>query len=146
AETERSSKPILSYSARFKIKALHIAAIMCIGIGAIATPILLRGWSNAGDFPQHLRFAISYSESWAAGKPLPDWTKDNFGFGSIGVRLYPPASAVTVSLIHQAVGNWNTAFTISLLGWMLVGCVGTFLFLREFVTAPFDFGGVVIFV
>src|SRR5262245_15481849 len=78
-----------SAAPKFKVRILHVVLVILISFCAVGPPVFLRGFPTGGDFLQHLRFAISYSESLDAGKLQPDWTNDNFGFGSVGVRVYP---------------------------------------------------------
>jgi hypothetical protein len=114
----------------------NVAAILLFCLLVIYLPILIAGFPYGSDQRQHLRFSIAVSEALSEGSITPNWTDDNSGFGEIGIRFYPPFAYVTTAAFHFAVGNWYDAFTLNLIFWMFIGCLGMYLFCREW-SGPF---------
>lgn len=116
----------------FCLSGIFICCFITIGL-----PILLMGFPDnlSGDFAQHQRFAITYHKAILAGDFSPGWGNDNLGFGSIGIRFYPPLTIYIVALTKILVGNWYDAFWINLFGWMFIGCFGVYYFTKEW-TSP----------
>jgi hypothetical protein len=85
----------------------------------------------------HIRFAIAFQDGFSSGQFFPSWANDNFGYGSIGIRFYPPLSAYTLAVVHVFANDWVTAFLISLFAWMCAGCIGVYLFVKDWGTPGF---------
>lgn len=109
-----------------------LAIILLLSVLAIL-PMILIGIPNGNkDFPQHLQFAAAYYDAIFSGGILPLWAApDNFGFGSIGIRLYPPLASFSLALTRILTGNWFDAIWTSFLTWMFVGCVGVYFWAKE---------------
>src|SRR5215204_2546072 len=97
----------------------------------IALPIWLGGIRQTADMESHIHFAQTFEAGIRSGDFYPGWANDNLGFGSVGIRFYPPAAAFTSALFRIATGEWHSAFLLSLFLWMTVGCFGMYLFVRE---------------
>jgi branched-subunit amino acid transport protein len=69
-----------------------------------------------------------------AGDFFPGWANDNFGFGSIGIRFYPPVAFYLLAFTEMLGANWFWSLWSNLLFWMFLGSVGTFLFVKEWGT------------
>lgn len=111
----------------------------------IVVPVTLGGIRYIPDLRSYVTFAQAYQAALAAGDIVPGWTNDNLGFGSVGVRFYPPVSSFFTALIQDLTGDWYLAFWICLFGWMAVGCIGVYLFIREFGTPGYAVFGSVLF-
>jgi hypothetical protein len=82
-----------------------------------------------------IRFASALQEAVYAGQFFPGWANDNFGFGSIGVRFYPPVALYLLAFTEILVGDWFWALWIDLLFWMFIGCAGVYMFVKEWGTS-----------
>ncbi|MFT3745599.1 MAG: 6-pyruvoyl-tetrahydropterin synthase-related protein [Pyrinomonadaceae bacterium] len=100
----------------------------------IILPVVLHGLHGSGDTFVYLNFAAELREAWENGRIIPSWGSGGLGFGSVGIRFYPPLSFYTLAALHALFGNWYLALLGSNLLWMLVGCWGVFLFARNWTT------------
>jgi hypothetical protein len=113
------------------------ASILIIVGVVVATmlPMALMGIPDGYDLTQHMRFATSYYDAILSGEIVPRWAaKDNFGFGSIGIRYYPPVAYVVLAGVRTVVGGWYHAFWITALGWALTGSLGVYVWAKEWGT------------
>lgn len=92
---------------------------------------LLSGLPAGFDMITDIRFASALKEALLSGQFFPGWANDNFGFGSIGIRFYPPVSLYVLAFTEMITQDWFWALWSNLLFWMTLGCVGVFLFVRE---------------
>src|SRR5258708_17960769 len=75
----------------------------CIGLIAVACTAVMISYPVYGipegyDVAQHLRFAAAYLEAIGNESLVPVWAAtDNLGFGSVGIRVYPPLAAVVLA-------------------------------------------------
>jgi len=99
----------------------------------IFSPVLFIGIPHGHkDLSQHLQFATSYYNAILTGEFLPVWaSSDNYGFGSVGIRFYPPISSVSLALMKLLVGNWFDAIWINFIIWMFIGCAGIYIWAKE---------------
>ena len=113
--------------------------IVSLVVICFIAPIIFAGIPEGdNDFAQHLQFARTYYEAISSGDYLPVWASaDNYGFGSVGVRFYPPVSAFALALIKILTGNWFDAIWISFLFWMFAGCVGIYFLAREWLVPKY---------
>ena len=113
--------------------------IVCILVASFATvlPIALMGIPDNYDLLQHLRFArtfygeiqnLSISPGWAAG--------DNAGFGSVGVRFYPPLAYVVMAATQLITNSWFDSLWTNILLWMFIGSLGVYFWAKEWLPAP----------
>ncbi len=111
---------------------LCLTAILSLSIIAVS-PLFLMGIPEGNkDLPQHLQFAAAYYDAFFSGDFLPVWaSSDNYGFGSVGVRFYPPISSFSLVLLKILTGNWFDAIWTSFLFWMFTGCLGIYFWARE---------------
>jgi len=101
-------------------------------------PMALLGIPDGFDLLQHVRFANAYLTSWSVGDLVPVWGgNDNSGFGSIGIRFYPPLSYLVLSIAREIFGNWYDAFWTAMLFWLAAGCIGIYFWGREWLTPPY---------
>lgn len=109
-----------------------IFVIAAISIG-IFLPAIFLGIPENYDLGQHMRFAITYHESFRQGEPFPTngWA-DNFGFGSVGVRFYPPLAHVAMGLVQFLTNSWYDTLWLTMLFWMFTGLIGVYLLATEF--------------
>jgi hypothetical protein len=97
----------------------------------LVMPVYLIGFPDGYDLGQHILFAERYGGAIADGQLIPSWAgNDNFGFGSAGIRFYPPLAHYFLALTKTAVGGWYTTIFLNVLFWMVLGCWGMYLWLR----------------
>ena len=85
------------------------------------------------DIAQHVRFASSYQDAILAGVFVPSWAQsENFGFGSVGIRFYPPFADYVLAVTQFVTHDWYDTFLINGFLWMVPGCLGVFFWVREF--------------
>src|SRR5258708_158472 len=102
----------------------------------VILPIVFLGLHNSTDLNQHIQFASTFYHSILAGDYYPSWSvEENFGYGSVGLRFYPPLFQFLLGLARIAVGDWLSAICIVLLIFSFAGCLGVYLWAREFVSA-----------
>lgn len=95
---------------------------------------LLWGLPSGYDMVTDIRFASALKDAMLAGDFFPGWANDNFGFGSIGIRFYPPVAFYLLAFTEMLGANWFWSLWSNLLFWMFLGSVGTFLFVKEWGT------------
>jgi hypothetical protein len=96
---------------------------------------LLFGLPSGFDMLTDIRFATVFRDGILSGQFFPGWGNDNFGFGSVGVRFYPPVAFYGLAIAEMLTGNWFSALWISLLFWMFLGSSAVYLFVKEFSTS-----------
>lgn len=113
---------------------LTIILLFC---GLAIAPLVLMGIPDGNkDFPQHLQFAASYYNAIFDGEFLPSWAaSDNFGFGSVGIRIYPPIASFSLALTKILTGNWFDAIWTSYLFWMYIGSVGVYYWAKDLLSS-----------
>ncbi len=110
---------------------VHMSIILAV-VAAIMLPIAFVGIPDGYDLTQHIRFAAAYHDSILTGDFVPSWAADdNFGFGSIGIRYYPPLAYYVLAVTKMLTGNWYDSFWIDSFGWMLLGCLGVYYWAKE---------------
>lgn len=115
---------------RSELPWLVLIAICCVLL-MIAFP--LAGTPIGYDLAQHFRFAAEYNAAIADGKLMPLWADvDNLGFGSIGVRFYPPLADLALGLTQFFTGDWFTTTWINSFFWMFPGAFGVYFWVRQF--------------
>jgi 6-pyruvoyl-tetrahydropterin synthase related domain len=112
-------------------------AVIC-GVSFLTTilPVLITGLHASGDLSVYLGFAQEIRSAIEQGRYFPGWANDTFGYGSLGIRFYPPIGYYTSAIVFLFVGDWYTAVCIFLFLWMAVGCWGMFLFVRDWTSPP----------
>ena len=110
--------------------------IILLAVSAIMLPMAFMGIPDGYDLMQHIRFAEVYHDSILAGNFFPSWgADDNLGFGSIGIRYYPPVAYFILALTKIVTGNWYDSFWINSFGWMLLGCIGIYFWAKEWLSS-----------
>lgn len=85
------------------------------------------------DIAQHVRFASSYQNAILSGAFFPSWAQsENFGFGSVGIRFYPPFADYVLAITQFATNDWYDTFLINGVVWMVPSCLGVYAWVREF--------------
>ncbi|MFN6964946.1 MAG: 6-pyruvoyl-tetrahydropterin synthase-related protein [Pyrinomonadaceae bacterium] len=111
-------------------------ALIFVFCAAIMAAIPIFGIPEGYDVPQHLRFAATFHDALSSGQLVPGWAGvDNHGFGSIGTRIYPPVADYLLALTQMVTGDWYRSFWIDSFFWMFLGCVGAYLWTKEFAPA-----------
>jgi len=110
------------------------ALILLICSGVIILPIAIGGLHGSGDLSVYLSFAQEFRDGIASGDLLPGWANDNMGYGSVGIRFYPPIAPYLSAMIFLLINNWYYSIWVYFLLWMVVGSWGTYLFVREWGT------------
>lgn len=121
------------------ISLTNLRAVLILALASIALflPAAFVGIPENYDLAQHLRFAVSYHEAFASGNAFPafGWS-DNFGFGSVGIRFYPPLAHISMGLLQFATGSWYETLWITMLAWMFIGSIGAYYFALEMMPRP----------
>ena len=104
---------------------------------AVILPMYINGIPSGRDFPQHLQFAETYYNAILTGDFFPGWAAtDNYGFGSVGIRFYPPVAYYALAFARMLAGNWQNAILSVFLFWMFAGCAGVYFWAKEWLSAP----------
>ena len=99
--------------------------ILALFVFLLVFPVFYFGIPNGYDLPQHYQFAFTYLESIKSGNFLPGWSpSENYGFGGIGIRFYPPLAHYSLALTQLLINDWYVTSWLNILFWMLLGSVG----------------------
>ena len=121
------------YSSDNRFWILCILAVSC----AAVLPIALMGIPDNPDLPEHLRFARTFHSEIQNFNFSPGWAADdNAGFGSVGVRFYPPITPLLMALTQLITNSWFDTLWTNILLWMFIGCVGVFFWAKEWLPPP----------
>jgi 6-pyruvoyl-tetrahydropterin synthase related domain len=102
----------------------------------IMLPILLLGIPDGSDLAQHLQFASTFYDSILSGDFFPGWASpDNHGFGSIGIRYYPPVAYYLMAFTQMVTNNWYLTFWTDSFFWMFLGCAGVYFLAKEWLSS-----------
>lgn len=108
---------------------LAVIFVACT-IVMLAFPIM--GVPEGYDITQHLRFAASYHDAILDGSFLPVWSSiENFGFGSVGIRVYPPFADYLLGITQIFTNDWYNTLSLNSVIWMFPGCIGVYLWVKE---------------
>ena len=116
-----------------------------ISIVSVALPTYVGGVRRTDDMESHIHFAQAFRSGIAANSIYPGWANDNLGFGSVGIRFYPPVSAYLTALFHAVTDDWYVAYEICLFGFMVLGCFGIYLFIRQWSTPIYGVFGAMLY-
>lgn len=98
---------------------------------ATILPLILFGIPDTNDLSQHFKFAQTFYSSIVEGDIFPGWSeKDNFGYGDVGIRFYPPLAYYVLAFARILAGNWYDATWLTFVFWMILGCAGIFYWAR----------------
>jgi hypothetical protein len=110
--------------------------IVCLVATAVILPIAIFGIPYGNDLPQHYQFAQTHYESLVKGDVFPSWSaKENYGYGGIGIRFYPPLAYYVLALARIFTGNWFDASWLTFMFWMILGCLGVYFWARWWLSA-----------
>ncbi len=110
---------------------LYFAAIILLGVISVL-PIVFFGIPDTVDAPQHLKFADVYYQAIQDGNYFPSFSdKENFGYGGIGHRFYPPLDYYFLAVLRIITGNFFTAAWLSFIFWMTLGFFGVYYWTRS---------------
>jgi uncharacterized membrane protein len=131
---------------------LHYRAnwVCLIFVGLLVTlvmmPMPLLGIPDGYDLFQHLRFAVTFHEAILNGDFFPGWgAADNYGFGSIGIRYYPPVSYYLMAFTQMLTKDWFDTFWINSFFWMYLGCAGVYFWAKEWLSSWQSVVAVIVF-
>ena len=113
--------------------AVCIAFIVLFCFASFGLPLLL-GLPAGYDMITDIRFASALQDAMSSGEFFPGWANDNFGFGSIGIRFYPPVAFYLLAFTELLTADWFWALWANLLFWMTIGSIGIFAFVKEWGT------------
>ncbi len=117
----------------YDLEAWALPAILLTAT-VVMLPMFIFGVPDGFDLLQHIRFAVAYHDAILSGEFIPAWAaNDNFGYGSIGIRYYPPVAYILLAAGKIVSGSWYYSFIANSFMWMLAGCVGVYLWAREWV-------------
>lgn len=119
-----------------KISDARYAAILFAASFLAVLPMIVFGIFEGIDLPQHLQFASTFYQAIASGDFYPGWAaNENLGYGSLGVRFYPPLSSFTIALMRVLTGDWYSAVWTTYLIFSFVGGLGVYLWAKEFIAS-----------
>ena len=105
-----------------------IASLVAI---LVMLPIAVFGIPSGNDLAQHYQFAQTYYDSLINGDGFPGWSsRENGGYGSIGIRFYPPAAYYVLATARILAGSWYDASWLTFMFWMILGCAGVYYWAR----------------
>jgi hypothetical protein len=110
-------------------------SVIFVAVCYVMMPLLLLGIPRGADLTQHLQFASTYQHAILAGDFFPGWAaSDNNGFGSIGIRFYPPVAYYLMAFTQMLTSNWYETFWTNAFFWMFLGSIGVYLWAREWLS------------
>lgn len=105
--------------------------IACLTAVIVMLPIAIWGIPSGADLPQHFQFAQTYYDALINGDGFPNWSaKENSGYGSVGIRFYPPLAYYVLAFARLFAGNWFDAAWLTFAFWMVLSCVGVYFWAR----------------
>jgi len=111
-------------------------AVACLVAVVAILPIAFFGIPDGYDLPQHFQFAQTYYDSLTNGDGFPSWSdKENFGYGGVGIRFYPPLAYYALAFARMLVGDWYNAAWLTFTFWMVLGCLGVYFWIRWWFSA-----------
>jgi hypothetical protein len=96
-----------------------------------AFPVFVLGLPRSIDLEIHLGFFREIQLAVTTWDIFPGWAFDNGGYGNVGIRLYPPISSYTLVALGAVTRSLYDAVWLTYFVWMVVGCLGIFLFARD---------------
>lgn len=112
---------------------IHYSVILLVSI-LVITPVFFSGipYLNV-DLVHHLQISNAFYDSLRQGILFPDWvTRENFGYGAVTVRFYPPSMDYTLAVFRLITGSWNLAIFGAFSFWSFIGGVGVYIWTRDF--------------
>lgn len=112
--------------------------LLFIGLFAalIIFPLTFFGVPLGYDLEQHFRFGETFHKAILSGDLFPGWAAEsNMGFGSIGIRYYPPIAYYLMAFTQMFTHDWYDTFWINCFFWMFLGGIGVYFLAREWSSA-----------
>lgn len=107
-------------------------ALICV---VVVLPLFVFGLHDSTDLYQHIQFASSFHHSILNGELYPSWSEEeNFGYGSVGMRFYPPLFQFLIALVRTVTGDWHSAICVVLFAFWFSGAYGIYLWAKEFIS------------
>lgn len=114
---------------------LFYFGIIFLAAVVVILPIAVYGIPDGHDLAQHFQFANAYYDSLTTGDGFPSWSaRENDGYGSIGIRFYPPLAYYVMALFRIVSGNWFDAAWLTFSFWMILGCFGVYFWSRQWLS------------
>lgn len=105
--------------------------LVCSLAALVVMPIAVFGIPDSVDLSQHFKFARAFYESINSGNYFPGWAgNENFGYGDVGIRFYPPIEYYLLALVRIVIGNWYDAAWLTFAFWVVVGALGVYYWAR----------------
>lgn len=109
---------------------LHFTLILLVAV-IVVLPIVFLGIPDSSDVPQHFRFAQTFYDALINGNLFPGWAgNENFGYGDVGIRFYPPFEYYFLAFARILAGNWYDAAWLTFIFWMFLGCLGVYFWTK----------------
>lgn len=98
---------------------------------AALLPIMIFGVPHGADLPNHLRFALPFSDAIQSGDFHPGWlAESNDGLGDPRFRFYPPGFYYLVSAVRVLTGGWYMSTIVVLALLSIAGGLGAYFWAR----------------
>lgn len=111
-------------------ESLYIAVVCLVAVISVI-PIAVYGIPDSSDWSQHFRFAQTFYDSLINGHGYTGWAdRENFGYGDVGIRFYPPLEYYFLAFARILAGNWYDAAWLTFMFWMASGSVGIYLWAK----------------
>lgn len=95
-------------------------------------PVYLYGVPSGNDLPQHFQFAASIKNAVLSGEMYPNWaSRENYGYGGVGLRFYPPAAHYVLAFAAILTNNWHAASGAAFLFLTSLAGFGIYFWARE---------------
>lgn len=116
----------------------YLSLIIILAV-IVVLPVYFFGIPDTNDLSQHFRFAQIYHDRLIGGDAFPGWAdRENFGYGEIGIRFYPPLAYYLMAFARIVTGNWYDAAFLTFAFWMVAGCLGVYFWARSWLDAKFS--------
>lgn len=97
-------------------------------------PIAFVGFHDSPDLKQHIQFASTFRHTIRSGEFFPSWSsEENLGYGSVGLRFYPPLFHVLLGLTRNLTGKWDLAMAVVVMLFTIVRLIGVYFWAQEFI-------------
>lgn len=108
----------------------YLGLVLLVGV-LVMLPIAILGIPKGNDLNQHFQFAQAYYDSIMNGNWFPSWSsRENFGYGSIGIRFYPPLAYYILAFGRIISGSWYDAAWLAFMFWAILASFGVYYWSR----------------
>lgn len=113
-----------------------VLLLFCVSLLVISPMILIGVFSDDGDILFHVQAANTFAHSISAGDFYPSWSaQENLGYGGTGLRFYPPGVSFLIGLAKIITNDWHIAVCLVFLFFTFCGCLGAYLWAKEYLPA-----------